>query len=757
VEDQGGRADEALAGSPAWQPELPTALGALEGYRADLAGWQVERELRLPVVRGEGEQGRELERELNAALRHASAPPDSAPWPVIGVGGTVAALDEGAPRHAAAWQRCLVQGGDWLQALEALRDGAGRAAAHGVAALQPGQQEQPVWSAAADVTSLSGWTPDVSGVLGELQSRCSELEERLQTGIESTEGKALLDELQRVLQEINHRPWAEIVVPLREMTRAYSEAGDESTQVAAQLGVLSSLDSDLSRRQQSLTFAEQSIRDLAGKLGQLDSGLSSVRRDAQALRESARQMQASLDDRIARRLRDSPLDPGRVSRDLDRFMGQIRRAGQELESAARSGQTTQWSDELSRSIGIANGQAQDLLSALREYERQWGTMLDDVQKIRAMIGNEITEWNRFRRRIDEYGGEEKDALSILHGLEAGIQELEETLESVKQRLESYHASALKITLGIQGLLGRSQATLRRVDEHLDDRERALAKSREDVDRFKNDYYRRVERERTRIQQELEQLRSRQERLGWVARAPASIVDELAGCSVQRVTELRGSPAGVQVGQRIAGEMAGAIASIRASIDAECERRMDALRAAQQFADGAVQIQPETCGDADLLLVPIWYAEWRRTLDPEKPERKRYCYRLAMPLDIAFRDGRRVQGELYPALTRYLRGLPDLGEWEGEFPMGREPPSKLAAEARRYACLQDHEIETLAAGMREAADQQIYPPEYAEMVEKSRDDLREWQGSAPLSLGGGSRARGRRRGAGAQRRAAKGSE
>jgi hypothetical protein len=153
--------------------------------------------------------------------------------------------------------------------------------------------------------------------------------------------------------------------------------------------------------------------------------------------------------------------------------------------------------------------------------------------------------------------------------------------------------------------------------------------------------------------------------------------------------------------------------------------MEVLRRAEQLAGRALQLQPGNCGEADLLLVPIWYVEWRRTLNPEQPEHKRYCYCLATPLDIVYRNGKRVEGELYPALTRYLRALPGLGEWEGEFSMGREPSGRLAAEVRRYACLQDHEIEALVTGMRQAVAQNAYPPGYDEMVERSRDDLAEW--------------------------------
>lgn len=732
-----GHDGEAAALAP--ESGLDGALSALEACQSELAGWQVdEYGLRLPVLPARGAHARALEQELSVLLQYAPLTADRAPWPVIGRGGLVAALDAGAPLHTAGWERCLALGEAWIEALAGLQDRARRIAAHGVAAIQGvgGQKEQP---ASGGHAPLSDWValeesrPDVGGVLLELRSRCAGLEERLRTGIESREGETLLGELQRVLQEIQHKPWADVVDPMREMKRAYAAGVDELQQVIAQLGSLSGQDLELDRRQQALSYAERSIRDLVGQMGQLDRDLSAIGRDAQTLHESARQLQAALDQRMPRAARDSPLDPGRVRRDLDRFQDQIRHVGQQLEAAARAGQATQWSDELSRLLGIVSGQAQELLNALQGYAGHWESMIEGVKQTRTAVEGEINEWGRFRRRVDDYGREASSALGTLTGLDAGLQELKSSLEGLKQRLGGYQASALQITIRMQELVGRSEATVGRIDAHLDKWERALDQSRRDVDRIKDEYHRRIDREKTRVRQEIEQLQARQERVGWVARDPANMIGELVGCPVERVSRLCAVPQGVRVQEAIAGQIERAVESIQARIDGECARRIDVIHKAQAFADGALQVQPGNAGEADLLLVPIWYVEWRKTPNPKDRARQHVCYRLAMPLRIVVRDGRRIVRPLYPALTSYLRGLPGLGEWEGEFEVGGEPQSKLAARVRRHVCLNENEIEALVAGMRALVARQVYPPGYDVMVDKSRDDLSEWR--EPAGKGG----------------------
>jgi hypothetical protein len=301
---------------------------------------------------------------------------------------------------------------------------------------------------------------------------------------------------------------------------------------------------------------------------------------------------------------------------------------------------------------------------------------------------------------------------------------------------------------MRDLLVRSEPAIRDIDHHLEAREEAIAKAQRDVDRLQAAYRRRVEDEKARIKDEIERLRARQERVEWMARDPASIVDELAGCSVERMSTLRAAPPGERARATIVRQVERAVESVRAGIERECERRMEAIRAGQQAADRALQVQPGSGGEADLLLVPLWYVEWRKTLNPEQPERKRMCYHLATPLGIALKEnGQRIEGELYPALTRYLQGLPGLGDWEGEFPMGREPSGKLAAQARQHACLEGHEIESLLGGMRVAVANGVYPAGYDEMVDKSRDDLAEWHKQAERSSrprDRRARARGRRR-------------
>jgi hypothetical protein len=279
---------------------------------------------------------------------------------------------------------------------------------------------------------------------------------------------------------------------------------------------------------------------------------------------------------------------------------------------------------------------------------------------------------------------------------------------------------------VQELVRRSEPILPRIEAQLDQRERALAKSAQDVDRLTSEYYRGIERERSGVRQEIAQLEARQARVEWVARDPAAIVEELAGCSAQAVVASPSAAGGIRVLNTIAEQTERAIESARERLDGECARRMDAIRVAQQIADGALRVQPGKCREADLLLVPIWYVEWRKTPDAQDHERKRLCYRLATPLRIVYQDGRRVERELYPALTRYLQAQPGLGEWTGEFEVDGEPDAKLARYARRHACLQEPEIEALEADMRELVGLGVYPPGYDQMVAKSRDDLSEWR-------------------------------
>jgi chromosome segregation ATPase len=564
-------------------------------------------------------------------------------------------------------------------------------------------------------------------VLAELGSRRAGLEERLRTGIEPEAREKLLDELRRVYQEIYARPWRNVVEPMERMRAAYASAVAELRTVGAQLASLRAQEEDLFQRRQAITQAEGGARALERQISRLSTEFGAVHREAQSLVESAQQWQAEIEKRIPQRLGDTALDPRPVARQMETFRRDVEQARRQLDRAMRAEETNETAAGLVGVLGMLGGQIQELERLLGEYARHWEQVHQEVRGLSGSIESEVKRWRSFQREVQEHGQEGRAALRPLQDLETGLQELRDAVESLQRLLGRYNEGVFRTVQTMTDLVGRSEGLSKRIGSHLDDRQQALDKSRRDLDRLQDEYYRGIEREKARVGQEIAQLKARQAQLEWMETDPEQLVAELAGYSVERAGRLDALAHGARVEETIAGQVEGAIESARTRIEAECQRRIDALYAAQQAADGAVQLVPGSGGDADLLLVPLWYVEWRKTLDPEQPERKRLCYRLATPLGIVFKaGGERVEGELYPALTRYLQGLPGLGPWEGDFVMGREPSSLLAAQARRHACLQDREIERLAAGMREAVARGVYPADYAQMVDKSRDDLGEWR-------------------------------
>ena len=126
--------------------------------------------------------------------------------------------------------------------------------------------------------------------------------------------------------------------------------------------------------------------------------------------------------------------------------------------------------------------------------------------------------------------------------------------------------------------------------------------------------------------------------------------------------------------------------------------MKHIDTAYRLAQQALKVAVSQATDAEVILIPVWYVEWRETAD--QPDMQQVHYRLTTPMQPSLSAGGSTPAiPLYPAIEQYMQSVSLPGLWAGTFAPDQRPP--LAEAVHRSIHLDEVQLRPLAVSPAES--------------------------------------------------------